>query len=109
MQKSTCRKYATGLLLILLISFPSRAQKTAPTRIETVKFESKLVGKSLPYIVILPVGYRSNATTRYPVLYLLHGLTGHYADWTTRTNVADYAAAYRMIIVMPEGNNSWYL
>jgi hypothetical protein len=20
-------------------------------------------------------------TTRYPVLYLLHGLTGHYSDW----------------------------
>jgi S-formylglutathione hydrolase FrmB len=42
------------------------------------------------------------------VLYLLHGLGGHYSDWVTRTNVADYAAQYRMIVVMPEGNDSWY-
>jgi S-formylglutathione hydrolase FrmB len=43
------------------------------------------------------------------VLYLLHGWDGHYTDWLTRTNVADYAAQYRMIVVMPEGNNSWYV
>jgi putative tributyrin esterase len=45
---------------------------------------------------------------RYPVLYLLHGLTGHHTDWLARTNVADYATDYRLIIVMPEGNGSWY-
>jgi S-formylglutathione hydrolase FrmB len=43
------------------------------------------------------------------VLYLLHGLTGHYNDWIARTNIADYAAQYRLIVVMPEGNNSWYI
>jgi S-formylglutathione hydrolase FrmB len=41
-------------------------------------------------------------------LYLLHGFDGHYSDWVTRTNVADYAAQYRLIVVMPEGNNGWY-
>lgn len=30
-------------------------------------------------------------------------------DWTTRTNVADYAAQYRLIIVTPEGNDGWYV
>jgi S-formylglutathione hydrolase FrmB len=43
------------------------------------------------------------------VLYLLHGLSGHYTDWLTRTNIADYASQYRIIVVMPEGNNSWYV
>jgi putative tributyrin esterase len=42
------------------------------------------------------------------VIYLLHGRTGHYSDWLNRTNVADYAADYRIIIVMPEGNDGWY-
>ncbi len=64
---------------------------------------------TLPYNVILPPGYRASGMTRYPVLYLLHGLGGHYSDWVTRTNVADYAAQYRMIVVMPEGNDSWYV
>src|SRR5215203_6033605 len=77
-------------------------------RVETVRFQSKLINTTLPYNVILPVDYDKSRTTRYPVLYLLHGLTGHYSDWVARTNVADYAAEYRMIVVMPEGNDSWY-
>ena len=77
--------------------------------VETIQLQSKLISATLPYNVILPPGYRAAATTRYPVLYLLHGHGGHYTDWLTRTNVADYAAQYRMIVVMPEGNNSWYV
>lgn len=78
------------------------------SRIKTINFKSPMVGTTLPYNVVLPVDYASSRTTRYPVLYLLHGLDGHYTDWLTRTNVADYASQYRIIIVMPEGNNSWY-
>ena len=79
-------------------------------RVEIVSFESKLVGQTLPYIVVLPLEYdkRSAVSTRYPVLYLLHGLTGHYDNWTTKTKLADYAALYQMIIVTPEGNDGWY-
>ena len=85
-------------------SLPPRAS----ARVETVQFHSALIGKTLPYNVILPADYRVSTTTRYPVLYLLHGWAGHYSDWMTRTNVADYAAPYRMIVVMPEGNDGWY-
>jgi S-formylglutathione hydrolase FrmB len=81
---------------------------TAHARVETVRLQSKLINTTLPYNVILPTDYDTSKTTRYPVLYLLHGLTGHYSDWIARTNVADYAAEYRMIIVTPEGNDSWY-
>jgi len=91
---------------ILALALPAHTQ-TGST--ETVQFHSNLINATLPYNVILPADYRQSRTTRYPVLYLLHGLGGHYSDWLTRTNVADYAAQYRMIIVMPEGNNSWYV
>jgi putative tributyrin esterase len=77
--------------------------------VETVQFQSNLTNATLPYNVILPPGYRASRATRYPVLYLLHGLGGHSPDWLTRTNVADYAARYRMIVVMPEGNDGWYV
>ena len=76
--------------------------------VQTVQFQSKLTNATLPYNVILPADYRASSVTRYPVLYLLHGFGGHYSDWATRTNVADYAAPYRMIVVIPEGNNGWY-
>ena len=76
-------------------------------RVETVRLQSKLVNATLPYNVILPPDYDASRNTRYPVLYLLHGLMGHYTDWMTKTNVGDYAAEYRIIVVMPEGNDSW--
>jgi len=81
----------------------------AASHVETVQFQSQLVHTTLPYNVMLPPGYRASSTTRYPVLYLLHGWGGHYTDWLTRTNVADYAAQYRLIVVTPEGNDSWYV
>jgi len=77
-------------------------------RVDTVRFQSKLVNATLPYNVILPPDYDTARATRYPVLYLLHGLMGHYSDWATKTNIADYAAEYRIIVVMPEGNDGWY-
>ena len=89
-------------------SQPRPLQRRSVTSVETIQFQSKLINKILPYNVILPRDYRASPTTRYPVLYLLHGLTGHYSDWVTRTNVADYAAAYRLIVVTPEGNDGWY-
>ncbi len=94
--------FFTALLLLV----PSvQAQKAS---VETVQFQSRLTNATLPYNVILPPDYRASSATRYPVLYLLHGFGGHYSDWVTRTNIADYAAQYRMIVVMPEGNNGWY-
>jgi putative tributyrin esterase len=87
-------------------SVPSLPHRSA-ARVETVQFHSAVIGKTLPYNVILPADYRVSAT-RYPVVYLLHGWAGHYSDWVTRTNIADYAAQYRIIVVMPEGNNGWY-
>ena len=115
------------LLVALVVSLSALALKFSPTptwqtgsaqapardnnkRVEIVSLESKLVGTTLPYIVVLPLEYdrRPAQTKRYPVLYLLHGLMGHYDNWTSRTKLADYAAQYQMIIVTPEGNDGWY-
>ncbi len=94
------------VLRILILVF--LCASAAHARVETVRFQSKLVNTTLPYNVILPPDYDTAKTTRYPVLYLLHGLSGHYSDWVQRTNIADYAAEYRMIVITPEGNDSWY-
>lgn len=91
---------------------PAKTQQTETQnpRVQTIQFESKLVGKVLPYKVLLPVGYDQPAAKdqRYPVLYLLHGLAGHYDNWTAKAQLIDYTASCQFIIVTPEGNNSWY-
>ena len=95
----------SGFACLLLLAVSATAQNSS---VQTIQLQSKLVNTTLAYNVILPPDYRTSTTRRYPVLYLLHGFAGHYSDWVTRTNVADYAAQYRIIVVTPEGNNGWY-
>lgn len=102
------RTKARALQVAILVAFFLTTAHAQRSSIETVQFRSALVGKTLPYNVVLPPDYHTSRTTRYPVLYLLHGLSGHYSDWITKTNVADYASKYRMIVVTPEGNDGWY-
>ncbi len=96
---------------LLLLPLAANCQTLAPARVKAVKFESKLVGQTLPYNVVLPPDYDAQATrsTRYPVLYLLHGLAGSHDDWvSSRAHLAQHAAQYRIIIVTPEGHDGWY-
>lgn len=89
----------------------SAEKKDAPRRYETVQFESKLIGAPLPYNVILPADYKSDASKhkRYPVIYLLHGLSGSADNWVSeRAHLAEHAARYPFIVVVPEGRNAWY-
>jgi putative tributyrin esterase len=108
---SVIRPAALAIFTLFSSTYPlaSASGSASKASVETIQLQSKLVNATLTYNVILPADYRTSRTTRYPVLYLLHGLGGHYSDWLTRTNVADYAAQYRMIVVMPEGNDSWYV
>lgn len=46
----------------------------ASARAECVSLPSKILDRSVPYCVLLPPGYDSEKTRRYPILYLLHGL-----------------------------------
>ena len=72
------------------------------------KISSVLMGREIPYRIILPASYSNFPTRRFPVVYLLHGLTGHFDNWTDRTNVEDLADSRAFIIVTPEGENGWY-
>ncbi len=78
-------------------------------RVETIDFESKLVGAKLPYIVVLPPGYANAAqrNTRYPVIYLLHGLGGNPRNWLN-FNLTELAARNSFIFVAPDGRNGFY-
>lgn len=68
------------------------------------------MGRDMPYKIVLPADYEASArqTKKYPVIYLLHGLTGHYDNWVTKTKLIDYLRSYEFIIVTPEGENGWY-
>ena len=77
-------------------------------KLEMVEYDSKSVGNKRKALVYTPPGYSSD--TKYPVLYLLHGIGGDEEEWRRGGNpnvildnlIADKKAA-PMIIVMPNG------
>ena len=72
-----------------------------------VTFFSVSLQRQMPYRVVLPANY-SNMGRKLPALYLLHGGGGGFRDWTNYSDVAQYAAN-GVILVMPEGNESYYV
>ncbi|MBC7931240.1 MAG: esterase family protein [Rubrivivax sp.] len=78
--------------------------------VETIQFESALVGRTLPYRVVLPPGYGliTSRGRRYPVVYFLHSWGGRYDSWLANTSLARYAAEHQLILVTPEGANGWW-
>ena len=112
-------RYFAFSFLFLTLSAAAFAQKPETKQSESktavqasvlsqdLKLSSKLMAREMPYRVILPKNYAANKAEKFPVLYLLHGLTGHFDNWTDKTKLKDYAANYNYIIVTPEGNDGW--
>jgi S-formylglutathione hydrolase FrmB len=99
------------LCLLLILSGSADAQAPAaklPSGVSESRLASKLMGRPMPYRIILPAGYAASKQKRYPVIYLLHGLFGGSDNWTTLTKLPQYAKDHEFIIVNPEGGNGWY-
>jgi S-formylglutathione hydrolase FrmB len=52
--------------------------------------------------ILLPAGYGSHRSRRYPALYLLHGTSGGAADWTVAGDAERTTAGRPLIVVMPD-------
>lgn len=108
MQPILFRKFHFALLLLVLAPLFAYAQREPP--VERIRLESKLLGKAIDYSILYPVNYRrpGNEEKRFPVVYLLHGLTGHHTNWVERTGIALYATHHDLFLVMVDGGNGWY-
>lgn len=65
-----------------------------------------------PVRVILPGGYASHPTARYPVIYLLHGCCADYTSWYG-LGAEQLTAGLPVIVVLPDGGpggfySDWY-
>ena len=114
LQADRAGRVALALLLALagFDTFVAHAQAPAPptstdSRLREESVQSAALGRTMRYRVLVPDGY-GLSLRRYPVLVLLHGLTGDYRDWSTRSNVAEHSRDIPLVIVMPDGENSWY-
>jgi putative tributyrin esterase len=116
MRSKTMMNYKAMLLLLALgviTSCAKHAQQappdhprlTAGVKMVDVTFHSAALNRDMPYRAIIPASIAANQ--KLPVLYLLHGAGGGFRDWSNYSDVAGYAER-GLILVMPEGNNSYY-
>lgn len=47
-------------------------------------------------------------SSKFPVLYLLHGTFGDYTDWLRLTGIERMAQKHRVMLVMPSARNDFY-
>ena len=100
-------KLFISLVLCILFNLNGMAQSAV---FESLKFDSKKLGKEVSYSIYLPSDYNTSQRN-YPVLYLLHGYTDDETMWIQTGEVKEIADkaigsgdASQMIIVMP---NAW--
>jgi len=78
------------------------------------KFFSETLGMSSSMRVLLPEpafeqpSARSTGAEKYPVLFLLHGLSDDESAWTRYTALERYVAQLKLAVVMPNVHRSFY-
>lgn len=104
------RKSSFNTLILVvgcLLSFRAVAAK-----VDTIDVASASMSRTLRAAVVLPETYRKARKQNFPVLYLLHGGTGSFRDWLTKTPdktlLHRLADQYNLIIVTPDGDPTSY-
>ncbi len=69
-----------------------------------MNFKSEALHQNTTINVLLP----SDAEGKFKTLWLLHGLNGDHTDWMRMTSVQRYARKYKLAVVMPCVDRSWY-
>lgn len=88
--------------LVLAAVFQAKAFTT-----DTIAISTTLLEGPEKVVVITPDAKKGD---KFPTVYLLNGFTGTYRDWSTRTQprLGELADQYGMVMVMPDGRDSWY-
>jgi putative tributyrin esterase len=88
--------------------------------IVTTRYNSNCLGGFISFTAILPFeDFGENFLNPNPhpykageplkTLYLLHGVTGDEKDWLYGTRIERYAIEHRIAVIMPDGNNNFYV
>ncbi|GAB3971632.1 alpha/beta hydrolase family protein [Spirosoma terrae] len=103
-------KLRFNVLLAILGCFLSAHSFAA--RVDTIDVQSTSMNRTLRAAVVLPERYKKLKKQPFPVLYLLHGGTGSFRDWLTKTPdktlLHRLADQYNLIIVTPDGDPTSY-
>lgn len=98
-------KYILNLIVFALTMLASGSTNAA--NVDTVDTYSASMKKNIKAVVITPDDY--SKAQALPVVYLLNGYSGNYRSWIAGAKWIEKASdLYQIILVCPDGNNSWY-
>lgn len=93
------------LILSLIILFGTIAGHTAV--VDTLSVPATFIDSPMKVTVITPSSKDKNK--RFPTVYLLNGFGGDYKSWCIiQPRLPELADLYGIIIVTPDGRDSWY-
>ena len=109
-------------IFLLLLSLPS----FGASRLDTIHMPTRSAQNDRPIVVYLPDGYQDSPiseteltvvdTTRYPVLFLLHGINGDEYSWIRNGNIQtimdsliEHHIIRPCVVVMPNTNSGKYI
>lgn len=81
----------------------------------SMNYFSNALRRNIDINVILPIDsfdYGSGeylSSRKFKTIYLLHGIFGCNTDWLDNTNLITYLAKHRIAVVLPSGENSFYV
>lgn len=93
----------------------SASRATSSGYLKDGAFYSEALGRTMPYGIYLPPSYDSAPNRRYPVVYMLHGVGGHYSEWVayglpeSAEDLIWNGEIQPVILVMPQGDQSYFV
>lgn len=105
LKSNTMNIKRTGFLVAALFFTYMASAST----LDTLSVWSTSMNKGIKTIVIAPDDAKTKGSPAYPVLYLLHGHDGSESSWLSiRPNLPEMVQRDSIIVVCPDGENSWY-
>lgn len=104
------KKRISSLLTLCCLFIVANSQiKPSTPLVDTLTIHSSAMNTNIKNVIILPDSYY-NTQEIFPVVYLLHGYSGSFATWVkdTKPSLQEEATRLNLIIVCPDGQNSWY-
>lgn len=85
----------------------------------TGSFQSEKLMRKMSFSAVIPTATKSlydpemeeevAENEPFKTLYLLHGWDGNHEDWLQGTRIAELANQYQIAVIMPSGENSFYV
>jgi len=78
-------------------------------------FFSRTLSRQVTINAVIPVGkfhmpgMPEREKKPFKTMYLLHGIFGNYTDWLTGSRIAQWAEARNLAVIMPSGDNAFYV